>query len=131
METKEQLKADLVVTEGKETKELTYGERMAQLIMAEPDGLCQGDIVDPEGVRCVNGAVGDVVDPEGVRFVNGAVGDAFDDGFFYWRQGKRLLEFDQRYYNFYQTYANRDSDDFQGTNKARQLYMAEKVRVLR
>ena len=102
-------------TEDKETKELTYGESLAQLIMAEPKGLCAGRYIDEKGARCVNGAVG----------------DAFDDGFFYWRQAKRLLEFHQRYYNFYQTYAHRDSNDFQGTNKERQRYMAEKVKVLR
>lgn len=45
-------------------RELTYGEQLAQLIMAEPKGLCRGKFVDAQGdlVR--------ILDPQGTSYIS-------------------------------------------------------------
>ena len=86
--------------------ELTYGEQLARLIMAEPKGLCVGELINAEGIRCA------------VEVVN-------------WQHGQAAaIEFIERYYAYYRTLPQTSNDNFRGTKKARQLYMAEKVRVL-
>lgn len=97
---------------------LTYGERLALKILAEPFGLGTMRLIANDGKRCFFGVVADVYAVPGTNL------PAFRDP----GAGSKLLEI---YLPHYGTGAVDDNDQFVGTPEERQRYMADRVRVLK
>lgn len=94
--------------------ELTYGERLALKILAEPHGLGTGFLLGPGELRCVLDVVGDA-----------HVHQAFIDYDHHLQD-----EFSDIYRCHWGTYPLSDNDGFKGTPKTLQQWMAARVRVL-